>query len=416
MTAPTTSTAPRANADAANTPTIRQAGRAWRFWIIAGVVAVVVALLSLAIAGAAGSAGRPLSPTDPHPQGAKALAEVLRQQGVTVTPTDSMVGVRRAAAVPAATTIFVVDDGHFLDADRLRELAHLSSHLVLMTPDFDQLEAVAPEIALAGDVTGVLKADCALRAVERAHTVTGSGSGYRVIDEDSDAVACLASGDDIHSIVQVTHAGSTVTIIGTSAAFTNQFIIDEGNAALALGLLGGTPDLVWMLPSIDEAGGAPTAADLTPPWVSLVMVLLIITALAAALWRARRFGPLVVENLPVTVRSSETMHGRARLYEKASARRHALDALRVGTIDRLATVCGLPKIAGVDDVIRTVAEVTGRAETDLAALLRDADVPTEAELVRQSDALLELERAVATAINPNSNNTPGTTPTTEPGE
>ncbi|MBX3092784.1 MAG: DUF4350 domain-containing protein, partial [Cryobacterium sp.] len=126
MTAPTTSTAPRANADAANTPTIRQAGRAWRFWIIAGVVAVVVALLSLAIAGAAGSAGRPLSPTDPHPQGAKALAEVLRQQGVTVTPTDSMVGVRRAAAVPAATTIFVVDDGHFLDADRLRELAHLS--------------------------------------------------------------------------------------------------------------------------------------------------------------------------------------------------------------------------------------------------------------------------------------------------
>ena len=67
------------------------------------------------------------------------------------------------------------------------------------------------------------------------------------------------------------------------------------------------------------------------------MILLLLVFLAAAFWRGRRLGPLVVENLPVVVRASETMEGRARLYQKSSARLHALDALRIGAIQRLAT-------------------------------------------------------------------------------
>ncbi len=60
--------------------------------------------------------------------------------------------------------------------------------------------------------------------------------------------------------------------------------------------------------------------------------------IAAAFWRGRRFGPLVVENLPVTVRASETMLGRARLYEKsrAQAARAGRPAGRRGPADREA--------------------------------------------------------------------------------
>jgi uncharacterized protein DUF4350 len=399
-----------------STPTVRKAGRLWLFWILAGLVAVMVALGSLAITGAVSSAGVPLSPTDSSPQGSKALAEVLRQQGVTVTATDSMVATRMAASNPATTTIFVVDDGHYLSGAKLQELRRLSSHIILMTPDFDQLDAFAPEVALAGNVSGVLTADCSLRPVEQAGTVTGTGSGYRNIGADPDVVTCLGSGDSTYSLIQSEHAGTTVTIIGTTEAFTNQFVVNEGNAAFALGLLGGTKNLVWLLPSIDEAGGALSAADLTPAWVSLVMILLIISTIAAGFWRGRRFGPLVVENLPVVVRASETMHGRARLYEKSTSRLHALDALRIGTIDRVGVRCGLPTVASVDDVIRTVSALLRRPEPEIAQLLRDADPSTEAELVRLSDALLDLERAVAAATGAPSTTIDPTQQNTEPGE
>lgn len=383
------------------TPTIRQASRAWRFWVIVGVVAILVAFASILISGAVGSGGPPLSPTNASPEGSKALAQVLRQQGVTVTATTTMEATRTAATSPSDTTIFVVDGGHFLDANQLNELGRLSRHLIVMTPDFDQLDALAPEVALAGDVSGVVTADCTLRSVTQAGSVTGTGSGYRMIGTDPDALQCLDSGDNVHSLIQLTHNGALVTVVGTSAAFSNQFVINEGNAAFALGLLGDSSNLVWLLPSIDEAAG-PTAADLTPAWVSVVIVMLIIVTIAAGFWRGRRFGPLVVENLPVVVRSSETMQGRARLYEKSSSRLHALDALRIGTIDRLGAKCGLPRSSSVDDIIRAVAAITHRPAPEIAHLLRDADPLSDADLVRLSDALLDLEGALDSAVQPQS--------------
>ncbi len=116
--------------------------------------------------------------------------------------------------------------------------------------------------------------------------------------------------------------------------------------------------------------------------------------IAAGIWRGRRFGPLVVENLPVTVRASETMEGRARLYQKSSARLRALDSLRIGTIARLARSCGLPRLATVEEVVAAVAPLTGRPVTEVRGLLIDRHPASDAELVVLSDELLELERNV----------------------
>src|SRR5690606_15192115 len=134
---------------------------------------------------------------------------------------------------------------------------------------------------------------------------------------------------------------------------TNEQIGLNGNAALALWLLGATDELIWYQSNIADATvpGAPTIGELTPAWVSAAIVLFGLTIVALALWKGRRFGPLVVENLPVTVRASETMEGRARLYEKSSSRMHALDTLRVGAISRLATLTGIGRNATVDDVV-----------------------------------------------------------------
>jgi len=141
-----------------------------------------------------------------------------------------------------------------------------------------------------------------------------------------------------------------------------------------------------------------TIGDLTPLWVTPVLSLLVVTVLAAAIWQGRRFGPLVIENLPVTVRASETMMGRARLYERAGARQRALDALRIGTVQRLTAVCGLPRVASVDDVVAAVAILTGAGVSDIRHLLIDAVPSSDRDLVGLSDELLTLERRAIAAL------------------
>jgi hypothetical protein len=125
------------------------------------------------------------------------------------------------------------------------------------------------------------------------------------------------------------------------------------------------------------------------------MGMLLLAGVAAGIWRGRRFGPIVVENLPVVVRASETMEGRARLYSRARARLRALDALRIGTVERLARAVGLPRTATIDEVVNASAALTGRDRSSVSALLLDAVPTNDSELVRLSDELLTLEAEVA---------------------
>jgi hypothetical protein len=89
------------------------------------------------------------------------------------------------------------------------------------------------------------------------------------------------------------------------------------------------------------------------------------------------------------------MQGRARLYEKASARQHTLDSLRIGTIARLAKACGLPVVATVDEVIAGAAAIAAMDPKEVAGLLIDDYPASDRDLVRLSDALLALEQRVA---------------------
>ena len=385
------------------TPTVRRATKRSLFWILGAVFVVLIAVLTMVITGASGPGGSPLSATNAGPAGSMAIAEVLRHQGVTVTVTDSLAATRDAVTGPADTTVFIFDDGGYLDAQVLTEAVGLAQHVVLMTPSFDALQALAPGIAQAGTVGATaLKSDCDLAAVTRAGTVSGGGSGYRVIADAARTTGCLGSGDRIFSLVQVADGSHRLTILGTSRAFSNEQVAQRGNAALALNLLGETHTLVWYLPSIADLAdtGTPGIAELTPPWVTPVMALLFCIVIAAAFWRGRRLGPLIVENLPVVVRASETMEGRARLYQKASARLRALDSLRVGAIARLATARGLPRLSSVDEVISAVSSVTGIDQSRIRTLLIDETPGTDRDLVRLSDSLLELERVVAAGARP----------------
>ncbi|HWM35318.1 MAG TPA: DUF4350 domain-containing protein [Pseudolysinimonas sp.] len=402
MTSPTVMVRQEDEHQSASTPTVRRAVRRAMTWVAGLAVVVLGALLVIALVRGGVQAGIPYAADNPAPEGAMALAEVLRDQGVEVIPTGSLADTQDAAeAAGGPVTVLLWDADLLLDDIQHRRLLLLTDDLVVLEPALFELEDLTPGIAMAGGLDGTFDADCDVDAVRKAGSVSGSGSAYRITGDDVDATGCLAD-DDRYGLVQVERSGTTITLVGLATAFSNGEITEEGDAALALNLLGANRTLIWYLPTAADLGGrpAPSIADLTPPWVTPLAVTFVLIAAGAILWRSRRVGPLVVENLPVVVRASETMEGRARLYDRANARLHALDALRIGAVARLARTCGLPRTATVTEVVDAVAAVTGRDRAAVAGILIDRVPAGDAELVALSDDLLRLETDTTAGARP----------------
>lgn len=386
------------------TPTLRAQLRSRRAWIVIAAVLLLGAIVLLIIQGAARAPGPTLGPDNPAPAGSKALVEVLRRHGVEVTEARS-VDVAIAGA-RAGATVFLYDEFGLLGDDRLVELAAAADRLVVAEPGFAALEILAPGVRHAGAASGAIDdVACGIRAAERAGTLsddqrlltideTARDAGWQGCFRDAEFGFAVAAGPGA--------SGGEVALVAATTVFTNDRIDDEGNAALAIGLLGASDELVWYLPGPADAdsAAAPTLADLTPGWVSPVIVLAIAVVIAAGVWRGRRFGPLVVERLPVQVPAGETSEGRARLYARSSARGHAVDQLRIGTIERLAALLRLPRSVDVETVAAAAAATTGRDAASVSRLLI-TDVPAhDRELVDLASELGRLEHDVRRSIRP----------------
>lgn len=400
---PRTGEAQPATAEAI-TPTVREHLRRRRAWLVIGAVLVLGAIVLLIVQGGFRAPGPVLGPANPAPAGSKALVQVLRQQGVDVTEAATLdaalEGARRGA------TVFLYDETAILDADGLEELAAASERLVIAEPAFGALEALAPGVRLGGAASGPLDdVACDVRAAERAGELS---DGQRLLAIDEPAVdagwqGCFRDGEDAFATATGPGpSGAELTFVAATTVFRNERVDEAGNAALAIGLLGASDELVWYLPSPADAdaASAPTLAELTPGWVSPVLVLAIAVVIAAGVRQGRRFGPLVVERLPVQVPAGETSEGRARLYARSAARGHALDQLRIGAVVRIAALLKLPRSAPAHAVADAAALATGRDAASVTRLLVGTAPTGDRDLVDLAVELDRLEHAVAASVRP----------------
>lgn len=402
--------APAAQDAAAISPGLRQVGRKSIPWIVLAVIAIVVAFLGALLTGGHSSAGIPLDAANAGPVGGKAVAQVLRGQGVDVRTASTLSQVQDLATDD--TTVLVFDQDGNLDGDGYDRLTAIASTIVVVEPDFAALNRLAPHAKAAGtpSAKGPVTAGCSIPAAVRAERIdprstdntadAGVAGTFRV--DGGEAVGCFRTNSGQYAFVKTTTDGRTIYLVGSASILMNDGVDRAGNAALALGVLGGHRTLVWYLPSMLDrpVTGTPDIGALTPGWVTPVVILLVLVFVAAAFWRGRRLGPLVVENLPVVVRAGETREGRARLYQRSSARLRAADALRIGAIGRLATLTGLPRAATSAEIADAVAAVTARDRAAIHAILIDTVPRTDAELIALSDDLAALERATAAAVTP----------------
>lgn len=377
--------------------TPRQSLKRARGWLVLVAILVVGAGIAAAVQLSLATASTdPMGASNPGQQGGQALARVLAQHGVDVRAVDSLGAARKAASVPGGATVLLSDPNGILDAAQLRSLRGTASDVVAIDPGFVQLTTLTPGVTQAGRHGSTSsRPGCSVEAARSAGSVEGARTAYRVTGS---AIGCFALGDGTYALARSNGQYRTVSVVGPGL-FDNAGVARAGNAALAIGLLDQHRTLVWYLPSAADAAaaGAPSIAELTPAWVTPAILLLVLVVVAAALWRGRRFGPLVIENLPVTVPAGETMEGRARLYRTASARTHALDALRVGALYRIATLCGLPRGAHVDHVVAVAAAVTGWSAGSVRDVLLEGEARTDAAARDYASRLTDLERAVRSA-------------------
>jgi hypothetical protein len=357
-----------------------------------GLLAVTALLLAAAVAIGwvqSRQARGFLDPAGVDPGGSRALVQLLQRQGVQVEPARTVAAVRAAVAGagdPQDATVLVTLPAGVRD-DLVDDVSGTGADLVLVTPGagLDRWPGgVQPAGAGPADV---LDPACDDPTAVRAGPARVGGQAF-----GGAGAGCYPSpaGTTLRLVTEAT--GRRIVALGAPAALTNERLDEEGNAALALGLLGADPVLVWYRP-LPETGGQASVADLVPGWVRPMVVLLALAAVLAALWRGRRLGPLVPEPLPVTVRAIETVEGRGRLYRRAADRGHTAAALRQAAAERLAARLGVPPRTPLSHLVALVAAGTGRDPAAVSALLDPAVTPPDdTALVRLAQDLDDLER------------------------
>jgi len=415
-------------------PTSRRTKAVW--------VVVLVALLAVAVwRSLPQGSGVPMDPGTADAGGTKAVAEVLRREGVEVDVVRTREELAEAR-VDEDTTVVVSDTGALTteamvevdeqldDAGRLvllglpRSALHDLDLPVTLTragendPEgarcTDPAAAASPDISSRGAGYAVMtREQVAEAAGEGSDGSEGSGLAFGPGEDpaqdptaedlgsswDTDgARGCYPVGEG-HALLTLPAADGRprTDLLAPAGIVTNGTITQDDNAALALRLLGSERHLVWYAPAFsdiaegDTVRGEPSVA---PAWFMPLLLLLGGAALLTMWWRGRRLGRLAVEPLPVVVRAGETTVARGRLYRRAAGRGHAAEALRSATRRRLAIRLGLP--AGADDeaVVAAVARATGRERDDIRALLAGPDPTTDADLAATATDLAQLEEEV----------------------
>ncbi|MFE2046666.1 DUF4350 domain-containing protein [Streptomyces sp. NPDC059477] len=333
-------------------PTTSASPTGRRLWIRGRGIALAVVLLlagaiTIAVVRSDAQHGA-LDPRSADPQGSRALAELLAERGVStrvVTTLDEA----RAAAGPD-TTLLVADPDLLTPTQQSRlheDTTSSGGRTILVAAGISSVERLAPGMYVdpATSLDTTLDPDCALPAARSAGPAETGGLRYSTTHPEADECYFSQRLATLVRLPQPSGGGDTV-LLGAPDILLNDRLDEQGNASLALQLLGSRPHLTWYLPSLSDTTA--TADDergffelLPSGWLWGTLQLFVAAALAA-LWRARRLGPLVPEKLPVAIRASETVEGRARLYRKANARDRAAAALRSTTRTRLAPLVGLP--------------------------------------------------------------------------
>lgn len=336
----------------------------------------------------------PLAIDNPKDWGTMALAELLRDEGISVSKAGSL-----SQAVDAGrqgATIAVVNADRLSNQDR-RALAESGGDVVVVGAESgsDALAGLTGMTAkgTAAAASSTRAPQCDDADAQAARSLAGTRASVS-LQGDGDAVGCFPVGEDRYAYATDSlPSGATLRVLPDPAPVTNVHLAQEGHAALGVRALGHHSRVLWLDGEHMEAPSVWNSSS-TPPWLPVLIFQLLVIAGVLAIVQGRRFGGIVSEDLPVVVRSIETTVARGRLYRQGSDRPRAAQALRSGAALRLGATLGLPPGTSRRDVIAAVSLASGIAPATVDSLLYGPPPTSDNALATLAVQLDQLESEV----------------------
>lgn len=359
-------------------------GRRRGWWWIPAILAVVV-LMVVGAALLAGRIGRAQNGFTTDADGFSAIRALLEDEGVTIETTTRLAPT--LDRIDSDTTV-VIPRGAASNKEQLAQVLAAGPGRVVLADTrrsyLDGQDVPADTDRVPG---AVYQVDCADPAAGRAGQVAVNQGATAVVTTTA-SEACYPAGNG-HLYAVVPMEGHEVHLL--NVPFDNQTLAREGNASLAMQVLGQHTKIIWYDAQFESTRTATGDDDrptlLGPTWLHAVGLALI-ALVTCAIWRGRRLGPIITEQLPVVVPAAETVEGHGRLYARIGAREHAAHQLRAAARRRMARMLG-----NHDDpelLAQALADRTGHSYAQLRQWLDGPPPSIDDELVslkRQLDAL-----------------------------
>ena len=345
----------------------------------ASVLVLGLLVVAVVLAFAARTPGRVTAPLDPAStadDGTRAMAELLRERGVTVRVT------RTVPPVGEASTVLVLSDD-LGSAQRTDLLAFVDGGGELVVSD--PTSSLHPGADRDGGATGAF--GNWPRNVCRIDEIA-SVAGLDTLSLEDDLAYPIGPDDRgcfgterRAFVLQRDQGRGRVTALGGSSPFLNRQLDQQDNAALALALLDrdGRRTVVFLQGEV--LAGDKTLTELVPRRVWFFLAQLGAAFLALAWWRARRLGGPVGETDPVVVPGSELVLASGALAARHGHVERTADVLRADARRQLCERLGVAHDTPTTVLDDLVSARTGAPSGTVSALLDGPSSPDAAALV-----------------------------------
>lgn len=328
--------------------------------------------------------GIAMSPSSTAKDGTRAVAEILRDNGIAVEEITTL----EAVTLAGPETTLVIHS--HMDDDARKALIDSRATIVLITGVELEEWGFIGTVHRKHDIS--LRAECEDPDAQEAYRISPIRWLYK--PEVPGGHGCFPGAEGYAWFQHPDHP--QISYLPSSAILTNEYLSREGNAAFALRKLGSQPQVYWV--STDDSRVNPYsqtgAWSGLPDWFFPLMGGLTLTLGWWVLYRSRRFGKLVAEPLPVVVPASEVNEGRSILYQRGKNYGHAARALRAAAISRLAKGRGISDDARPEIVVDTLARASGYPPAVIADLLYERPVTGDSDLVTLATELDRFERDI----------------------
>jgi hypothetical protein len=215
--------------------------------------------------------------------------------------------------------------------DRLGSWVQAGGTLVIADPTSD-LSGAAPAEGATPDSTvggsGPTAPDCSAPWVAGVDEIDLPATA--LLAEPPGAVDACFGGDGAWFAVERRVGAGTVVSLAAPDLWTNQHLGRAANSVLAADLLARGPGVrvAWLTGTV--GGGRQTLLDVVPDRVDELLIGGLVAVGVLALWRARRLGRPVDEEVPVVIPGSELVGATGRLLARNGQRGRAAELLRRG--------------------------------------------------------------------------------------